>query len=51
MNLKKLMCSTAILAGLMTFSSVHADEMGQAQINQDTLTKLSAEKTTLQSKY
>lgn len=49
MNLKKLMCSTAILAGLMTFSSVHADEMGQAQINQDTLTKLSAEKTTLQS--
>ena len=49
MKLKKLMCTTAVLAGLMTFSSVHADEMGQAQINQDTLTKLSAEKTTLQS--
>lgn len=49
MKLKKLMCTTAVLAGLMTFSSVHADETGQAQLNQDTLTKLSAEKTTLQS--
>lgn len=49
MQFKKLMCTTAVLAGLMTFSSVHADETGQAQLNQDTLTKLSAEKTTLQS--
>lgn len=49
MNLKKLMCSTAVFVSLLTFSNAHADETGQAQTNQDAIVKLSAEKTTLQS--